>query len=311
MKENKEEGDNRKPTERLNLIKTVKEDKTGNLIANRPRLKLNLKNNDEIYEINKINLYKSQKVKIIKGINDKEHKKIDISKIIEEIKEYDNCLNFYLENIFSNRNLIKDFWDLNNCNDRIELFYDDSKNEINIYCKWCKNNCNNNLKFKTFEKEILFLFLKKDYKICNCKKYHKEENPTIKQKINEFNDLKNDSEKMKYISNLFLIEDIISYSDINDFKNKNKNILNNFIFFSPVTNQKYEIITNYIELNFKYDNEIFKSIFSNFNHLIKLNSNIDSIYNFCEFYFKKYLLKHLKTNEISLLDLIEENLEKI
>ena len=68
-----------------------------------------MKNNDEIYEINKINLYKSQKVKIIKGINDKEHKKIDISKIIEEIKEYDNCLNFYLENIFSNRNLIKDF----------------------------------------------------------------------------------------------------------------------------------------------------------------------------------------------------------
>ena len=190
MKENQEEGDNRKPTERLNLIKTVKEDKTGNLIANRPRLKLNLKNNDEIYEKNKINIYKSEKANTIKGINDKEYKKIDISKIIEEIKEYDNCLNFYLENIFSNRNLIKDFWDLNNCNDRIELFYDDSKNEINIYCKWCKNNCNNNLKFKTFEKEILFLFLKKDYKICNCKKYHKEENPTIKQKINEFNDLK-------------------------------------------------------------------------------------------------------------------------
>ena len=75
------------------------------------------------------------------------------------------------------------------------------------------------------------MFLKKDYKICNCKTYHKEENPTIKQKINEFNNLKNDSEKMKYISNLFLIEDIISYSDINDFKNKNKSILNNFIFF--------------------------------------------------------------------------------
>ena len=56
MKENQEEGDNRKPTERLNLIKTVKEDKTGNLIANRPRLKLNLKNNDEIYEKNKINI---------------------------------------------------------------------------------------------------------------------------------------------------------------------------------------------------------------------------------------------------------------
>ena len=138
--------------------------------------------------------------------------------------------------------LVRDFWDLNNFNDKIELFYDDSKNEINIYCKWCKNNCNNNLKFKTFEKEILFLFLKKDYKICNCKKYHKEENPTIKQKINEFNDLKNDSEKMKYISNLFFIEDIISFPDINDFEKKNKNILNNFIFFSPVTNQKYEIL---------------------------------------------------------------------
>ena len=33
MKENQEEGDNRKPTERLNLIKTVKKDKTENLIA--------------------------------------------------------------------------------------------------------------------------------------------------------------------------------------------------------------------------------------------------------------------------------------
>ena len=304
MKNNQEEGDYRKSTERLNLNKAIKDEKKEKGVIS-TKLEQNLIYNDDITDKNKINIYNSYKGIII---GKKNEKSIEIPSIIKGIKEYNNCLNFYLENIFSNRNIVNDFWDLLNSKDKIELFYDDSRNSFSIYCKWCKEHCNSKLQCKTTEKDILFLFLNRNFKVCNCKKIHKEENPEIKQKINEFIDLKNDSDKIKFINNLFSDENIISNTDINFFEQKEEHNLNNFIIFSPTPNKKYEIVTNYIELNFEYNNNFFKKIFSSFNQLNRLDSNAELIYNFYEFYLQKYLLKHLKENEISLLDLIEENL---
>ena len=310
MKYNREEMDNRKSTERLNLNKFSND----NSKTNSTKLLKNMVGGEDGYEKNKISIYKSNNINKIGNITNKVFKKIVISEIIDGIKKHNNCINFYLENTFSNRNNISDFWDLFNSNAKIELFYEESKNQIHFYCKWCKDNCNNNLQFKSIEKDIIFPFLNKKFKICNCKKIHKEENPNINQKINEFNDLKNDIEKTKFINNLFFVQNFVSYHDINDFELKKEYNFSNFIIFSPVTNQKFEIIKNYIELKFKYNSDIFQNIFSNFDQLNQLNKidfkefNIDLIHNFCEFYFQKYFLKDLKTNEISLLDLIEENL---
>ena len=297
-------------SERLNL--NIKDQRKENNKSNNKKGGQDLIYKEESTERPIIDIYKRNIIENNNQNNNEKEEdlKVDIPALIKGINNYNNCLNLYLENYLSNRNVINIYWKLFNSNDTIELFYDEeSKNEFELYCKWCKDNCQRNLKFKIIKKEIVSIILNKNFKICNCKKKHKEENPLIRQKTNEFMNLKNEIDKKKFIKKLFLGQEIIEDSDnIDSNQKKEYNILfNNFIFLS-VINKKIEMFTNFIELNFKYDDNLFKNIFWHFNKLNNSDPKIDLMYNFCEFYFQKYFLKNLKDNEISLLDLIGDNL---
>ena len=261
MKDNQGEGAN--TSDRLNINKSSKSQRKGNNKLDNIKDEQNFKFKAENTGRPMIDIYKENNIeKNTQNYNEKENLKIDIPALIKEINNYYNCHNLYLENYLSKENIINIYWQLFNSNDTIELFYDEeSKNESEFYCKWCKDNCQSYLKFKAIKKEIVSMILNKNFTICNCKKKHKEDNPLVRKKSNEFIKLTNEIDKKSFIKNLFLEQEFISDSDSFDFnqKKKYKIIFDNFIFLS-VVNKKTEMIINFIESNFRYDDNLFENI---------------------------------------------------
>ena len=296
-------------SERLNMNKTSKEHKkTDNKSKNIKDNQNLIDENAEINERTKIDIYKGGKN--LENNNDKENNKeiinLDIPELVKGINNFNNCINLFLENTFRNINTLNIFWKLFNSTETIELYLNDTfPRRVLIYCKWCKDNCNDNknIVFKSFKKEIIATILNDNFKICNCKIEHKIEYPIIEERLKEFNNLKNDLEKISFIKNMFLEQKNIYNSNSG---NDNFNAKNLPIFLS-LKYPKLEVITNFIELNFKYNDNIYKKIFEHFNKLNE-GSNSDLMSNFCEFYFKKYIMENLKKNEISILDLIEADI---
>ena len=308
MRNNKsEEFSHINSSERLNMNKTIKDPKKNdNRLKNIKSNQNLIDENPEINERTKIDIYKGKNMESSNDEdNDKEIINIDIPELIKGINIWDNCINLFLENNFTNINTLKIFWTLFNSNETIELFLNDTfPNRVLIYCKYCKDNCieNKNIVFKSIKKEIIAVILNDNFKICTCRKPHKVEYPIIEERLKEFNNLDNDIEKISFIKKMFLKKD---YNNL-DSDNDNFNFVNLPIFFSLIY-PKLEIITNFIELNFKYNDDIYKNILQ---HINKINqgSNIDLITNFCDFYFQKYIIGNLDKNEVSILDLIEEDL---
>ena len=311
MRNNKSEEFNHiNSSERLNVNKTTKDPKK--LDNNSKSKKSNQNLIDENADINdrtKIDIYKAKSMESLDDDedNDKEIINMDIPSLIKGINTYNNCINLYFESIFGNINTLKIFWKLFNSTETIELFINDAfPNRVLIYCKWCKDNCidNKNIVFKSVKKEVIVAILNDNFKICNCRRVHKVEYDIIDVRLKEFNNLKNDMEKITFIKSLFSEQDnIYGNSDSVEVNC----IIKNLPIFSSLKYPKLEVITNFIELNFKYNDNIYKNIFEHFNEINK-GANIDSMSYFCEFYFQKYVIENLKKNEVSILDLIEEDL---
>ena len=297
MRNNKSEEFNHiNSSERLNVNKTTKDPKK---IDNNSKTKKSNQNliddNADINDRTKIDIYKAKSMESLDDDedNDKEIINMDIPSLIKGINTYNNCINLYFESIFGNINTLKIFWKLFNSTETIELFINDTfPNRVLIYCKWCKDNCidNKNIVFKSVKKEVIVAILNDNFKICNCRRVHKVEYDIIDVRLKEFNNLKNDMEKITFIKSLFSEQDnIYGNSDSVEVNC----IIKNLPIFSSLKYPKLEVITNFIELNFKYNDNIYKNIFEHFNEINK-GANIDSMSYFCEFYFQKYVIENFK-----------------
>ena len=292
-------------SERLNMNKTSKDHKNNKNIDNKSKnivVNQNLiDENAEINERTKIDIYKGKNMESFDDEdNDKDIVNIEIPELVKGINTYNNCINLYLEKIFKNINTLKIFWKLFNSKETIELFLNDKNpRRVFIFCKWCKNNCTirKDVEYKIVKKDIIDVILNDNFKICNCRKDHTEY-PIIEDKLKEFNNLKNDIEKISFIKNMFLEHN--SDSDNGDF------IFINLPIFFSLLYPKLEVITNFIELNFKYNDNIYKKIFEHFDK-INQDSKTELMSNFCEYYIQKYVIKNVEVNEVSILDLIEKD----